>query len=185
MLFFAFVITGCSPDAEEIIRDIARGFDINLDEDGEIQCYPGNASLPPGTYPKALVTPQGYHMNCGRIGNIHLHSDGTITGTVPSSEYEDRLAYWQECRHGTQPPEQKGRWIAYDEGGTEEALCVWTDIQPGIISCLEGSYAIDDSLEKISVITVYDYSFYDGNGNFLGNIEESEYGQFSCRLRKG
>lgn len=183
VLFFCFVIAGCSPDGEEIIKDVIRGLGgIEIDSEGEYTCRDGNASLPAGEHPEDTVTPPEYVLHCDDATYV-LFADGTLVGLIlpqfPAARAR-MLAYWQQCKDGTRPPELTGEWVV-----TETGACMWLDITPGLYFCLEGTVtygeptAPDNLSGKVVGLSDTRMVFFDEHHKRIGTS-----GPFTCRLRK-
>ena len=92
------------------------------------------APLPSGCHPSAFsaIGEISFQVQ-GSPASIRMHSNGTLTGTIHSSDYAEA---WQYCRVGTRPPNIAGRWVyTYND-----ELCLRFDALPGEIFCEDFSY---------------------------------------------
>ena len=179
LIVSSLFIIGCTPDTEELVRNFVRELGLNYDEDNEVfECYSGNARLPEGENPGYAVTPNGYHLNCGDRGMRRFNSDGTFTGRTGSTDNQLYVEQWTQCGIGTEPPEERGKWVIVDENN----LCLWEDIAPGIISCTDAiTIWLDPSGRIVESLAIDGYvEIYDEN-NFLISSHDN---QVVCRLMK-
>ena len=170
-------VAGCTPDSNEIINDLVREFrnGFALDEEGEYDCPSGNASLPSGSHPDWAITPEGYHLDCGRRGKTRLLPGGVYTALTGSETHNDYVEYWEQCRTGTQPPNIQGRWVIYED----VALCLWEDIIPSVFACSEDIELHENSLGQVVGFTVDgDVIIYDEDNDQIAT--SSDY--VVCRL---
>ena len=134
LLFFL----GCSPSAEDLVSDLFDDFDY--EEEDYYECYSGNATLPFGSHPEELITPEGYKWECtgGVADSIRFYADGTFSADLDMVVgWTAAFDYFSDCPGDFNPnEEQTGEWVV-----SLGRLCVKNDnIQPGLYNCQRITY---------------------------------------------
>ena len=160
---------GCTPSAEDLVSDLLD--DIDYEEGYE--CAPGDASLPFGTYPEELITPESYEWECtgGGADSVHFDSDGTFSVALSTTGYSANLDYFSDCS-GYASQEETGEWVVDVNG----RLCVKFDnVQPDYYNCQRITYG-SGTVRGSSCVDYYE------DGDHLGN-QCDRYGRLgTCTL---
>ena len=162
---------GCTDSVDELVDNLLDDYEY----EEEYECASGDASLPFGTYPEELITPEGYQWECtgGGADSIRIDSDGTFSATLSAIAYSANLDYFSECP-GYISREETGEWVIDVNG----YLCVKFDnVQPGYYNCQRITYG-SGAVRGLSCIDYYE------DGNFLAN-ECNRYGRLgTCTLKE-
>ncbi|MCY3625761.1 MAG: hypothetical protein OXH71_04210 [Candidatus Dadabacteria bacterium] len=162
----------CTPSAEDFVSDLFDDYEYE-DEEEYYECSLGDASLPFGTHPEELITPEGYEWECtgGGANSIRFDSDGTFSVALSTVAYSVALDYFSDCS-GYPSREETGEWIVDVRG----RLCIKLDnIQPGLYNCQRLAYG-SGTVRGSTCVDYYE------NGDYLGQECDRDNRLGTCTL---
>jgi len=133
LLVLFFLFTGCSPSAEDLVSNLLDDFEL---EEG-YECHHGDATLPSGSHPDELITPEDYRWKCsgGGADSLWFDADGTFSVALTRAGYAEKLDYLDYCA-GSASRQLTGEWVV-----SGSRLCAKFDnVQSGLYNCRSFSY---------------------------------------------